>query len=187
MAPENDFHTSRLAPPADPCRSSRLAAALARIEAGDPATGSRDASQEPPRTAGASVPDESTGCDAERRGFPRRDSGCVVAVYRKRDVAPITQQHFNWLMRAADLTGGLVDISMSGAAFVLSERLEPGEPILLRISNPRFDRKLDAAAVVLRTSSVGSGEWKVVCRFERNIRFEQVALLGRHLRESSIV
>jgi hypothetical protein len=76
---------------------------------------------------------------------------------------------------------------MSGIALYLPEPLEPGAKVLLRISNRTIDRYVDTTAVVLRCRQSLEGGCNVVCRFQKNLSFQQIHIVGRSLFASTIV
>lgn len=124
---------------------------------------------------------------AERRAFPRRDSGSTVSIHRPRDQAAMSGQETSWLHHASRLKGSLMDVSMSGAALRMAEPLDQGEIILLRLSNRRFDVSVDRKATVLRCLPDGEGSWKIVCQYDSKLTFEQVDVLGKGLFISRLV
>lgn len=90
-------------------------------------------------------------------------------------------------MQGSKLRGGLVDVSMSGVAFNLPEPLAPKTRVVLRIINRVLGKEVDATAKVLRCLDAAEGGVTVVCRFDRNLSFKQVHLIGRSLCAATIV
>ncbi len=123
----------------------------------------------------------------ERRAFPRRDSGCVVAVGRlgKREqqtrpgITVVNQQTSSWQLHATHLRGELINISMNGIAFQLTEPLPHEERLVLRLAKPGFDCHIDARATVLRCMQQDRRSWQIVCQFEKNLTFQQTQTFGR--------
>lgn len=123
----------------------------------------------------------------DRRGLPRRESECVVSVCRCRGEERLTAERIAWRLHATNLKGQLVDVSMSGIAFHLEESLADGSRILLRIANRTLDKQVDVSAIVLRSRAARDGGWDVVCRFNKNLTFEQIHTVGRSLFAATIV
>jgi hypothetical protein len=124
---------------------------------------------------------------SDRRLLPRRESECVVSVCRCQIEERLTAQRIAWMLHATKLKGQLVDVSMSGVAFHLMEPLTAGSRILLRISNRTLDKKVDASATILRSRAASEGGWDVVCRFNKNLTFDQIRTVGRSLFSATIV
>jgi hypothetical protein len=135
------------------------------------------------------VPETSTAeaDPSDRRAFPRRDSECVVSIHRQQNPPENNEQQMDWQLHSSQLKGSLADISMNGVSFLLSEPIERGENIVLRMASHRFNNQVDTEATVLRSFSQGRGQWKVVCQFRRNLTFEEVHNLSRQLFESNLV
>ncbi|MEX0701014.1 MAG: PilZ domain-containing protein [Planctomycetales bacterium] len=125
--------------------------------------------------------------ERERRAFPRRESICLVSVYRQHDDGPVNQQEVRWLLHSSPLKGAIDDISMNGVAFLLHETIEPGTHLLMRLVNRRLDRHFDTSGRVVRAIPDGLGEWKIVCRFDRNLSLDQVHEYGQNVFASELV
>jgi PilZ domain len=123
----------------------------------------------------------------DRRQLPRRESECIVAVWPCLPDERLTAERILWKLHAAQLKGQLFDVSMSGIAVYLPSPLQPGVKVLLRISNRTIDRHVDTAAIVLRCRQSVEGGWNIVCRFHKNLSFEQIHVVGRSLFASTIV
>lgn len=89
-------------------------------------------------------------------------------------------------MHSTRLKGMLIDISLSGVAFLLPEPLKAGDAVVLRLSSRYVDRIVDAEARVLRVTDV-NGYAKIVCRFRRNLAFEDVRDFGRAIDRIDLV
>ncbi len=141
----------------------------------------------PHERAEASRPIPATGTGSDRRKLPRRESECQLAVYPCTTEERLTADRIAWLLHATQLKGTLVDVSMSGISFCLSEPLAADARILLRIKNRTIDEHVDTTAVVLRSRVAADGDWNVVCRFNKNLTFEQIHVVGRSLFAATIV
>ncbi len=133
--------------------------------------------------------------EQDRRAFPRRNSGCQVVVYRNGQgpsIPPTGESHVEFghaglQSIAGELSGLLLDVSMNGAAFLVSEPMERGEEVYVRLSNQQFGRHIDASVTVVRSTAVDNGRWKIVCQFRRNLTFEQVYEFGKQQLASPFV
>ena len=145
----------------------------------------------PPRDSRAVPADQprqhrSSLAEADRRRFPRRESGCIVAVHRVDIDKPVSPQQPDWHLHSTQLKGMLLDISLSGVAFLLPVPLAARDAIVLRLSSRYVDRVVDIEAEVLRVTDV-SGYSKIVCRFRRNLAFEDVRDFGRAIAGTDLV
>jgi hypothetical protein len=130
---------------------------------------------------------QAAGSGRDRREFPRRESGCSVAVCRRNATKSLTAQEIDWQLHAGRLQGTLFDISMSGLAFSLSEPLQPGEELRVRIRQRPLEQGVDANATVIRVVEGQSGQWNVYCRLLRKLQLEQVQQLGKQILPSAVV
>ncbi len=146
----------------------------------------------------AASPDISVTKDAyvaERRVFPRRDSGCVVAVCRLGNrehqtppgITAVNQQTSSWQLHSTHLRGELINISTNGIALQLTEPLQHQERLVLRLSHPGLDFHIDARATVLRCVQQGKRSWRIVCQFDKNLTFQQTQTFGRNQFQFGIV
>lgn len=132
-------------------------------------------------------PIAAAGSGIDRRKLPRRESECQVVVCPCTTEDRLTADRISWLLHAAQLKGTLVDVSMSGISLCLAEPLAADSKILLRITNRTIDEHVDTSAVVLRSQATPDGDWNIVCRFNKNLTFEQIHVVGRSLFAATIV
>lgn len=125
--------------------------------------------------------------ERERRAFPRRESGCIVAVCLLSPEEALTPQQISWQLHAGRLTGRMVDVSMNGIALELPYSLEANTRLHMRISNRQLLQNLDISGSVLRSTAHGEGVWNVICQLDRKLTFEQIHTIGKHLFASTIV
>jgi hypothetical protein len=92
-----------------------------------------------------------------------------------------------WALHSSRLKGTLVDISMNGASFEISEPFDKGEDILVRIANRSLDQSVDTSATVVRSMQSDDGQWKTVCRFVRNLSYNRMSALGHYQFASQLV
>jgi hypothetical protein len=154
---------------------------------GAPVQPSGQTSAWPHERAEASRPIPAAAAGSDRRKLPRRESECQLAVYRCTTEERLTADRIAWLLHATQLKGTLIDVSMSGISFCLTEPLAADAKILLRIKNRTIDEHVDTTAVVLRSREAAEGDWNVVCRFSKNLTFEQIHMVGRSLFAATIV
>lgn len=123
---------------------------------------------------------------SDRREFPRRESVCTVAVFRI-DSEPISNTEHDWKLHSTTLRGPLTDVSMNGIALKLACELTEMESVLLRIHLPQSGRHIDRKAKVLRSVRHPDGHWRIVCRFDDKLTYEEVSAAGRPILESQWV
>jgi len=124
---------------------------------------------------------------ADRRSFPRRDSGSEVALIKRSPEVMADEQQQQWDFFSTKIRGPLLDISMNGISFLVEEHIEVSETVYLRLSNPKFDTTLDVKAHVIRSAKVDGNRWKVVCQFYQNLAFEDITKFARNMTPSFLV
>ncbi|MBI3863944.1 MAG: PilZ domain-containing protein [Planctomycetia bacterium] len=132
-------------------------------------------------------PAPSAGLASDRRKLPRRESECLVAVCPCTTDERLTAERIAWRLHSTQRKGTLLDVSMSGISFCLPEPLPADSRILLRITNRTIDEHVDTTATVLRSREAVNGGWTIVCRFNKNLSFEQIHVVGRSLFAATIV
>jgi hypothetical protein len=155
--------------------ASRAGVQAAAVE---PASGST----EPPLVLPRRLPS-----GADRRMHPRRDSGCVVALYCWPNDRPVRPQEMAWRLHSAMLTGLLLDISLGGAGFLIPDEVAAGTTVLIRLTNRVLGDQFDTTATIVRSAPAEAGTWRTVCRFTQPLALEQVQRFGRHVFSSSVV
>ena len=123
---------------------------------------------------------------AERRAYPRWESHCQVELIRSHGHKRLSEERVAWLLESPELAGQVIDVSMAGIAFVVSESLPPGTGVYLRLLNRAFGFQLDVEARVLRCTP-GHDGWTIVCQLLKQLTFEQVHQVGRQIFSSTIV
>jgi len=130
---------------------------------------------------------EGTASHRDRRAFPRHESPSTVTVVLCGQQRSVSLSERDWLLRSSRLKGPLLDISMNGVAFILSEPIADDENLLLRVSNPHWNRQVETSAHVVRTAPVNDSQWKVFCQFYQKLKLEQIHDVGKHLFQSAVV
>lgn len=139
----------------------------------------------PARTHRPALPDPVS--EPEWQKSSPREGNCPVLVCPFGGDNRLAPERLSRLLQTAQSRGQLVDVSMSGAALHLTHEFAPGTRVALRISNRTYGKHVDAAATVLRCRQDGDIGWNVVCRFDKNLTFEQIHVIGRNLFASTIV
>ncbi len=121
--------------------------------------------------------DELSEAETDRRGFLRRKSRGTVRVLPRNDVA-IPDQELTAILQAAPYRGRMSDLSMSGVAFVLSEPLSELATVWVRLENDHRDFAVTCSAHIIRVVQTDTGEWKIMCRFDRFLSQDDVWQLG---------
>lgn len=145
-------------------RPSVIARAMGRIS---PAMTSR-----PARTP---FPHQRLRCD-DRRRFPRRLGHCSVRILRDRDSKSPADR--DWAFRATPLRGQMLDVSISGVAFLVSEPISPGTSLYVELRHPHRDKAVVRKVLVADRLLAENGRWKILCQLEQRLSFEEVTALS---------
>jgi hypothetical protein len=133
-------------------------------------------------TATASLPSR----PARQKPAPHDGENTVlVCPYRGHD--RLSPERIARLLKAAGTRGRLTDVGMSGAALLLAEAFASNTRIAIRVCSRVPGKYVDASATVLRCRHDEETGWNVVCRFDKNLTFEQIHLVGQDLFASTIV
>ena len=125
---------------------------------------------------------------SERRAFPRRQSHCRVAVCRLPEGEDrLTWQQVEWRLHAARLAGELCDLSLTGAAIHIPQALPEGERIVLRLICRQRDRHLDQEARVVRSLPEETGEYRIICQFNKRLSLDEASYYSRFLNQTGVV
>ncbi len=148
-------------------------------------TAAPEATNQPNLVRRAEIPPSPWGAD--RRKLPRREGDCLVTICPHASAERLSHEKISWILHSGKIKGRLIDVSMSGIALSLGEKLADNTKVYLRITNRVLDKYVDAAATVLRCCPDGEAVWNIVCRFDKNLSFQQIHLIGRSLFASTIV
>jgi len=123
----------------------------------------------------------------ERRAYPRRVSRCIVSLCQ---LGPMEQQGhlpLSWHLHNSNTRGHVAEISRNGLCVTLGRPMELKEHLCLKITNPMSGRNIIANATVVRQEAAGEGKWRVMCKFDRLLEFQQVDHFGQYLFNSNLV
>lgn len=158
-------------------RPELAAPAEARKSAADPAGAREEPVASDARGASDLLAESAAN---ERRALPRRDSGCSVRICVVPGDEPVTSQRVEWLLRASQECGPMVDVSLRSVSLTLGEPLASGARVMLRLTNPRLAQEIDRGARVVRSVAQGAGEWKIVCRFDDPLALAELQHFARY-------
>lgn len=136
------------------------------------------------------VPSKSASSQGmDRRAYPRRDSDGIVSVCLRAASNRLFQRSpdISWKLHATALRGRLIDVSMTGMAFSLSEPLPEGAPVSLQVTSRSLDAPAQITGYVLRCTPTeekdieGNDQWRLVCQLDGRLSFEQVHSLGKQM------
>jgi hypothetical protein len=117
---------------------------------------------------------------SDRRRFPRRSSECHVRLM-PRSERTVSVKDMQWALHATPYRGRVLDISMSGAAFVLNHPITPSAAVWLRLENRARDFSTTVPARVIDTAQLADSAWKVMCSFDHCLALGDVLQLGNQM------
>lgn len=85
------------------------------------------------------------------------------------------------------LQGKLHNVSLSGVALHLEQRLEIGQRVRMRIVSDVPNRMVDTTGRLVRCEKGPHERWLIVCRLDRLLTYEQMNCVGKLLFTSTIV
>jgi hypothetical protein len=81
------------------------------------------------------------------------------------------------LLAAPPLRGLVVDISMTGVACILPQRLEPGTVVYLRLTGQLAGSRVDTQGSVLRAMPCSGKQWLTVCTLKSPLPLHQIDMV----------
>ncbi len=157
-----------------PAKTSCISRALRRLARSSDDATPLDADRSARTTAATHV----TG-SAERRLFPRRESGCVVRFVPQVDQG-LTPTSRAWLLHATRHRGHVVDISRSGICFTAPSPSSPGSQLWLRIEHRCWSTTVERSVRVVRAVH-HDDLWHIVCCFAPCLSMAEAQSLSRLL------
>lgn len=128
-----------------------------------------------PHSDSLEAPDQMSA--VERRRHPRRSGVCTVSI-----VEPASnfssKPNLDWAFRAARLRGRMLDVSLKGTAFLLSEPIEAGRHLLLQLNHSQRGAAVSRRITVAGCCPEGDGQWRILCEFQNQLSFEELTQLS---------
>lgn len=119
----------------------------------------------------------------ERREMPRRPGCGIVQVLRCENSKIQDFDSDNWSLKNSKLKGILLDISKTGIAFILPEKLDVNETLHLRIFNPRTERHSLVSGIVIDNNPMQLNNWRISCQFNSKLTVEILYEMSHALTE----
>ncbi|MBX3436886.1 MAG: PilZ domain-containing protein [Planctomycetaceae bacterium] len=169
------------------CGSSRVSCALRLIAARQAAEHSAEremwATQPELADAGGGLAPRTPASNrfesaaVERRRFRRRRSSHLVRVLPCRDAA-VDAEELDFALHESPWRGELTDLSMNGAAFILSQPLTSVTRIWLRLECRTREFAVIRSGRIVRAVPMSETAWIVTCRFDTCVPYSDVVQLA---------
>jgi len=123
----------------------------------------------------------------DRRAHPRHRGICLVTVVPVEEDRAVKAEERFWMLHSGQLRGHMIDVSLSGLAFIGDSPIEAEASIFIRMSNYRLGTNLDTSGRVLRCSATEDDRYRIVCTFDYNLSEDQVTTLSKQIFDGQLV